>query len=643
MALPSTDPFAITGDPAVDVIATGYRWRLGADRTIAFTISDGFDGERWSDSGVDPGELAAGLGRLFANLSSYADVSFAYLGRHADPAAAARAGADINLAVAGIDSSFFSYSYEWAIGHFPTTRSEWMYAGQAGDIYFNSDSGFVSLGSYAPGSQGWFVLLHEVGHALGLKHLHDSGGTGRPTWSELNDAGRLGFRDVDWTSMMSYEDDRYFNFENFDPATPMLFDVIGLQYLYGKNMSTFAGDDAHMLTRTSLYETIWDAGGRDVVSAAGASEGWLIRLPDTAVSPLVGELFGYAEPLSGVQDASPTSFVWLEGAIEAAVGSAYADDIRGGPRAERLQGGMGDDSIDGGDGGGDVAVLLGARGQHVVRAGAASVTVSGPEGRDALTGIEQIDFLDGALHFAPGAVIAQVWRLYQGVLGREAEYAGLNGWTDAIERGMPIVEVAGSFAASAEFAARYGELDDRGYVQRLYVNSLGREPDAHGEAAWLRALAGGADRGAVAVGISNSAEAIRRTADVYVDGLWDVDENASYVSRLYLATLGRDADAGGLAHWTGELDAGAARATVAGKFADSFEFRTRYDGLSDPEFVGRIYLDALGRSADPGGFNHWGGVLAAGGGRETVLASIADSHEFQLATADRMDDGVDLI
>ena len=105
-------------------------------------------------------------------------------------------------------------------------------------MYLNIDSEANSYTSYEPGSQGWFLLLHELGHALGLKHPHDDGGTGRPTFEELN---RAGLND-DTTTVMSYFDTtESLNEVSYDPATPMILDVLALQYLYGKNTSTNSG------------------------------------------------------------------------------------------------------------------------------------------------------------------------------------------------------------------------------------------------------------------------------------------------------------------------------------------------------------------------------------------------------------------
>jgi hypothetical protein len=67
-------------------------------------------------------------------------------------------------------------------------------------------------------------------------------------------------------------------------------------------------------------------------------------------------------------------------------------------------------------------------------------------------------------------------------------------------------QVSQQFAASAEFAARYGSVGDAGFVDLVYANVLGRVADPAGRSFWIGRLAAGIARGSVMLGFSDSAE-----------------------------------------------------------------------------------------------------------------------------------------
>ena len=58
----------------------------------------------------------------------------------------------------------------YAFSNFPMETAD------SGDTYFNAR--FVFPEGFAPGTQNFLTLTHEIGHAVGLKHPHDNGMTG---------------------------------------------------------------------------------------------------------------------------------------------------------------------------------------------------------------------------------------------------------------------------------------------------------------------------------------------------------------------------------------------------------------------------------------------------------------------------------
>lgn len=105
-----------------------------------------------------------------------------------------------------------------------------------------------------------------------------------------------------------------------------------------------------------------------------------------------------------------------------------------------------------------------------------------------------------------------VFRLYQATLGREPDLAGFKGWAELLAGGTPLLTAVAGFVNSPEFQNIYGTLDNTAFVTTLYQNVLGRAPDAAGLQGWTDLLAGGMSRPEVVRGFSQSGEFINTTA-----------------------------------------------------------------------------------------------------------------------------------
>ncbi|MCB1040562.1 MAG: DUF4214 domain-containing protein [Acidimicrobiales bacterium] len=109
--------------------------------------------------------------------------------------------------------------------------------------------------------------------------------------------------------------------------------------------------------------------------------------------------------------------------------------------------------------------------------------------------------------------VEPVARLYLAILGRTPDAGGLRYWVGRSEAGVRLATIAERMAASSEFHRRYGALTDRGFVEQLYRNVLGREGDAAGIDYWYRRLAARRiTRGGVVTQFSQSSEMVRRSA-----------------------------------------------------------------------------------------------------------------------------------
>jgi hypothetical protein len=162
--------------------------------------------------------------------------------------------------------------------------------------------------------------------------------------------------------------------------------------------------------------------------------------------------------------------------------------------------------------------------------------------------------------------IAPVARLYFAYFLRIPDYGGLDFWIGYYRAGNPLEAISDFFAASAEFQARYGSLDNAAFVNLVYQNVLGRAPDAGGFAFWKGQLdTGSMTRGQVMLGFSESPE-YRQSS-----------ESEVYVTMMYIGMLRRAPDPGGFAYWVGYRDAGNPGLALIDGFLASQEYRGRFE------------------------------------------------------------------
>ena len=249
---------------------------------------------------------------------------------------------------------------------------------------------------------------------------------------------------------------------------------------------------------------------------------------------------------------------------------------------------------------------------------------------------------------APGAASdAQIARLYLSYFQREPELTGLAYWRSVANSGVGLAAISDVFAASAEFTATYGALDDGQFVNQIYINVLRRPADPGGLAYWTGQLAAGVTRGQVMLAFSESAEFIEFTnaggglpqgppapqppapqPPVPQPPATPPTSYQDEVYRLYRAYLLREPDQAGLDYWTGQRATGISLIAVSDVFAASAEFTATYGALDNGQFVDQVYANVLGRAPDAGGRAHWIGVLDGGVSRGEVMIGFSESPEF---------------
>jgi hypothetical protein len=214
----------------------------------------------------------------------------------------------------------------------------------------------------------------------------------------------------------------------------------------------------------------------------------------------------------------------------------------------------------------------------------------------------QLEALEDRLTPAVAANQVFVASLYQGLLGRAAEPAGLAFWTSQLSSGASRQDVANGIEASPEFAGRE--------VQLFFTTFLGRSADQAAVNFFGSALLSGTPVEQVKAEILGSDEFFAR-----VGGSMN-----NFLNQVFEHALGRGLDAFGQAFFAGTP------ADTAGRVNAALEI------LTSPEANGVRVIDSfrnlLGRNPDPAGLSFWVNQIGSGASNEALVAGIAGSTEF---------------
>ena len=276
---------------------------------------------------------------------------------------------------------------------------------------------------------------------------------------------------------------------------------------------------------------------------------------------------------------------------------------------------------------------VGRRGATVTVGAGGDVTLTAAGQADTFRSIEQIDFADGRLVFGLNLPAVQVVRLYNAALARSADQGGLNSYIYQLEGGTPLSALANNFLASPEFEARFGaNLSNEQYINQLYTNVLVRNASASETQYYLDLFAQGVTRQQVLVNFSESPENQNRTLGLVQTGVWDYNENAVAVARLYDTTFNRPPDVAGLSYYRSLIDLG--QNTLGGivdGFIGSPEFRNIYGGaVTSTDFTVLLYRNTLGREPGQAEVDYYASRLDSGQlTRAQTVLGFSESPEHQ--------------
>ncbi|NBZ89104.1 M10 family metallopeptidase C-terminal domain-containing protein [Stagnihabitans tardus] len=239
-----------------------------------------------------------------------------------------------------------------AFAYFPGSRGN---SADAGDLWLNLDS--VSDANLAPGGYSWWVMLHELGHAMGLDHPGDYNAAVGVEITYANSAQFI--QDSTQYTVMSYFDavDTTSAAPDIYAQTLMMFDIKALQVMYGKNTAFNAGATVYGFNTNlagSVYDfssndtpllCLWDGSGRDTLNLSGYAGAQRIDLGQGKFS----DVMGYRNNVSIALDCIIENATGGSGA-DRITGNVFANVLRGGRGADTLAGLAGNDTLIGGFG-----------------------------------------------------------------------------------------------------------------------------------------------------------------------------------------------------------------------------------------------------------------------------------------------------
>ena len=356
-----------SGNRNVDATLIGVKWGI-QDLTYSFpTSGSNYNGLAYDSNGVSLYHLDAGTLQQSSARAGFAMIAAATGLTFTEIADTDTVHANIRISQSGDQDVGSAY------GGFPSdTRTV------AGDIWFGrTNQPFYDLA--VKGSWGYSTMLHEIGHTMGLKHGHQDY-TNLDLSFFFGTSPRFGSqsltpdRDGQAWSLMTYTVSpgagTTFGGEKINqPQSYMQYDLAALQYMYGANYTTNAGDSVYTFSQTTgemsingvgqgapsgnkIFLTIWDGGGNDTIDASNYSTGVTIDLRPGEFSTVDQAQLANTLAAANLTALAPGNFAMsllynndARSLIENATGGIGNDIFVGNTANNILNGGAGSDTV----------------------------------------------------------------------------------------------------------------------------------------------------------------------------------------------------------------------------------------------------------------------------------------------------------
>lgn len=407
-----------TNNADIDGLLSGYKWSGAITYSFPDSPSDyanpytgGSSEPTTSGFASAPTQMQAAINYAIGLILSYTNANIQYVGTN---------GADIMIAQspAANPTSYAYYPANYAAG---------------GDIWFGTQYNYslAALGNYY-----FTTALHELGHALGLKHSQETGGPGNVAVPSAHDDSEytvMSYRSYVGGPLTGYTNEAYGY-----PQTYMANDILTLQTMYGANYGTQSGNTVYTWSPTTgqefingvgqladngaaggsanrIFETIWDGGGADTYDLSNYTTNLSINLNPGASSLFSSAQVAYLGNSHYASGNVYNAYLYNNDAhsyIDNAIGGSGNDKIVGNAITNTLNGGSGNDTITGGGGndtiiggaGTDTAAYSGGEASYAISYNSATQTFTivdqrsgSPDGTDTVTGVEHFQFGDGTI------------------------------------------------------------------------------------------------------------------------------------------------------------------------------------------------------------------------------------------------------
>jgi serralysin len=245
-----------------------------------------------------------------------------------------------------------------------------------GDVWFgrSHDYSKSTVGTYE-----FATMIHELGHALGLKHAHEAGGVSDDALPANRDS--LEYTVMTYHSYVPSSDQNapengYTNESYGFPQTFMMYDIAALQAMYGADFGFRKGNTVYRWNAATgetfvdgvgqgapgdgrggsanrIFLTIWDGGGIDTYDFSNYTRkvqvdlnpGGSVSLPSSQRAYLGDGHYARGNIFNALQyEGNPRSL------IENANGGSGSDVLKGNSARNKLKGNSGNDVLAGGEG-----------------------------------------------------------------------------------------------------------------------------------------------------------------------------------------------------------------------------------------------------------------------------------------------------